>query len=300
MLRLAGVGMAVAAIMALAPAGLAGQAPAKGKTARTWNPPKTPWGEPDLQGIYSNKTITPFERPAEFAGKADTEQRGRRPSSSARAEARSADNGRNKGTEGDVSRAYNDFWWDRGKKVTTQRARRWWSIRRTDTFRRSRPRPRRARPRNTSSRLPRRRRQRPRRRLDWPIAAFRALHHARHAGRDVAAAYNNNYRIVQGPGYVAVQIEMLGGTRVIPTDGRPHVGSTHAPVDGRFARPLGRQHAGRRHHQFHRQALYRGAAENLKLVERFTRVDPTRSTITSRSIDPTTFTQAVDGWRFRS
>ena len=38
-------------------------------------------------------------------------------------------------------------------------------------------------------------------------------------------AYNNNYRITQGPGFVAIQIEMLGGTRVIPTDGRSHVRS---------------------------------------------------------------------------
>ena len=36
-------------------------------------------------------------------------------------------------------------------------------------------------------------------------------------------AYNNNYRIVQSPGYVAIAIEMLGGARVIPTDGRAHV-----------------------------------------------------------------------------
>ena len=43
------------------------KAPAKTKA---WTPPRTPWGEPDLQGIYSNRTITPFERPDEFAGKA--------------------------------------------------------------------------------------------------------------------------------------------------------------------------------------------------------------------------------------
>ena len=36
-------------------------------------------------------------------------------------------------------------------------------------------------------------------------------------------AYNNNYRITQSPGYVAIEIEMLGGARVIPTDGRQHV-----------------------------------------------------------------------------
>jgi hypothetical protein len=39
--------------------------------AQTFSPPKTPWGHPDLQGIYSNddETGTPMERPAQFAGK---------------------------------------------------------------------------------------------------------------------------------------------------------------------------------------------------------------------------------------
>ena len=39
--------------------------------AQTWTPPRTPWGDPDLQGNYSNKYQqgTPFERPAEFEGR---------------------------------------------------------------------------------------------------------------------------------------------------------------------------------------------------------------------------------------
>ena len=39
--------------------------------AQTFSPPKTPWGHPDLQGIYSNddETGTPMERPAQFEGK---------------------------------------------------------------------------------------------------------------------------------------------------------------------------------------------------------------------------------------
>jgi hypothetical protein len=39
--------------------------------AQTWTPPRTPWGDPDLQGNYSNKYEqgTPFERPAEFDGR---------------------------------------------------------------------------------------------------------------------------------------------------------------------------------------------------------------------------------------
>jgi hypothetical protein len=70
-------------------------------------------GHPDLQGVWTFSTITPLERPAEFAGKefltdaeaaqyeAQTVQRNNR------------DN-REQSADADVSSAYNEFWWDRG------------------------------------------------------------------------------------------------------------------------------------------------------------------------------------------
>jgi len=38
-------------------------------SASKWTPPRTPWGDPDLQGIWNNSTITELERPAELSGK---------------------------------------------------------------------------------------------------------------------------------------------------------------------------------------------------------------------------------------
>ena len=38
------------------------------------------------------------------------------------------------------------------------------------------------------------------------------------------AIYGNSYQIIQAPGYVAIRYEMIHETRVIPLDGRPHVG----------------------------------------------------------------------------
>src|SRR6185295_10900359 len=79
-----------------------------------WAAPRTPDGQPDLQGIWNFSTITPLERPAEFAGKpfltdaeaADYEklvmQRSNR------------DNRDRSSPEADVGGAYNEFWWDRG------------------------------------------------------------------------------------------------------------------------------------------------------------------------------------------
>ena len=64
--------IAITAAM-LSPLSAFAQAPRAERTdaagARNWTAPRTPWGEPDLQGTYSNRTITPFERPANVAGR---------------------------------------------------------------------------------------------------------------------------------------------------------------------------------------------------------------------------------------
>ena len=36
---------------------------------KTWTPPLTPYGQPDLQGVWENKSATPLERPKELAGR---------------------------------------------------------------------------------------------------------------------------------------------------------------------------------------------------------------------------------------
>ena len=54
--------LSVAVLVVLAPAAAAGQ------EADGWTMPRTPWGDPDLMGTYTNKTITPVQRPEELAG----------------------------------------------------------------------------------------------------------------------------------------------------------------------------------------------------------------------------------------
>jgi hypothetical protein len=48
-----------------------GAKPAPGSATAPYSPPKTPWGDPQIAGIYSNddETGIPFERPAQFAGR---------------------------------------------------------------------------------------------------------------------------------------------------------------------------------------------------------------------------------------
>jgi hypothetical protein len=58
----------------LLPLVITGQAPApsaKGNAkSKAWTAPKTPDGQPDLQGIWTNQTLTPLERPKELGDKA--------------------------------------------------------------------------------------------------------------------------------------------------------------------------------------------------------------------------------------
>lgn len=75
-----------------------------------YSTPRTPWGDPDLQGIWSGETLTPLERPAKFAGRpvltpaeaeAIEEDVASRPG---------RDDRSRKGTERDVAQAYNQHW----------------------------------------------------------------------------------------------------------------------------------------------------------------------------------------------
>ena len=64
----------LAAVIAAGSVSISAQAPAPAKApakpATTYAPPKTPWGDPDISGNYTNKYEqgTPFERPQEFEG----------------------------------------------------------------------------------------------------------------------------------------------------------------------------------------------------------------------------------------
>ena len=64
LLTATGIVALVAMAIGLAPAGLAGQSP--GAEPAGYTAPRTPWGDPDLQGMWDTRTYTPLERPAEF------------------------------------------------------------------------------------------------------------------------------------------------------------------------------------------------------------------------------------------
>ena len=125
-------GLAITSILAVVV--LAGVLPASGQTTTSqpneWTV-RTPDGQPDLQGVWDFRTITPLERPDELAGKEFlTEEEAavfeRETLSSRNADRRDRDESREGFVNGapvtaDLARAYNQFWFDRGTSVVGDR-----------------------------------------------------------------------------------------------------------------------------------------------------------------------------------
>ena len=114
------------AIVAVGPAWAMGAAPGQGQPPPAavedgWMPPRMPWGAPDLQGIWSGKTMTPLERPERFAGReflTDDEVAvlEREATTEPGRDARAA-----KGTHVDLEGAYNDVFTHRATNVVRTR-----------------------------------------------------------------------------------------------------------------------------------------------------------------------------------
>jgi hypothetical protein len=266
---------AVVAMIGLTSVAVAGQAAnSSSKTV-----PRTPWGDPDLQGIWSIATITPFERPTALADKqvlseeeaADLERQTLKTTNQDRRDGA--------GTDADVARAYNDFWWDRGTKVV--------STRQTSLV----VDPPDGRVPALTAEGQQRATARAARGYDswedrslWERCITRGL-------PMIPGPYNNNYQILQTPGYVVVLHEMIHDARIIPLDGRPHLGQD---VRQWFGDSRGRWEGDTLvvdTTNFTEKANYRGSTDGLHLIERFTRTAAGTVRYEFTIDDPKTFTK---------
>jgi hypothetical protein len=204
------------AALSLIPLSINAQTTAKTPSRKTWTQPHTPDGQPDLQGTWTNATITPFERPGELVGK---------PSLSAdevaKLEQQAAENRVDRAPkEGDVGN-YNQFWFDSGTKV----------VKTHQTSLVVDP---------PDGRVPVRPEAEAKREYNlahngdsyeymslWDRCITRGI-----PGAMFPAGYNNAYQIVQIPGYVVIVSEMIHNARIIPVDGRPHLPAHLRQWDG--------------------------------------------------------------------
>jgi hypothetical protein len=172
-----------------------------------WTPARTADGQPDVQGIWTNATLTPFERPASLRDKAFLTE------AEAEALERQATTRREEDAAprpGDVG-SYNQFWFDSGDRVVSTR-RTSLVIDPPDGRVPLRPEAEAARDFNSAHE---------RDSYEFMSVWDRCITRGAPAGM-FPAGYNNAYQIIQTPGYVVIHSEMIHEARIIPIDGRPH------------------------------------------------------------------------------
>ena len=201
-------GSLAAAILVAVPAGAQTRKAAQTSApAAAWTPARTADGQPDLQGIWTNATVTPFERPAQLAGKPTITQQ-----EVAAFEKRASENRVDRSPGSGDPGSYNQAFFDSG---TT-----WLSTRQSSLV---------VEPSN--GRVPLKPSAEAQRDYDLAHVADSYIYHTsweRCITRGIPAGmfpagYNNAYQILQTPGYVVIFSEMIHEARVIPLDGRPRL-----------------------------------------------------------------------------
>ena len=249
--------------------------------------PRTAWGQPDLQGVWDFRSITPLQRPERLENQeflteeeaAELEQAAvARDAAAWDREARRTEAGGNVG-------AYNNFWMDRGQKAV--------GTRRTSLI--VDP-PNGRMPEQTTAAQQRagvRRDYRREHPADGPedfsngvrcILGFNA------GPPFTPSAYNNNMQLFQTPDHVVVVTEMVHTARIIPLDGSPHLpsnvqqwsGESRGHWEGETLVVETTNHTDK--------TRWRGSTPDMRLVERFTRVDAETLLYEVTVTDPTTWT----------
>ncbi|HEV8394811.1 MAG TPA: hypothetical protein VGQ37_11085 [Vicinamibacterales bacterium] len=248
--------------------------------------PRTPWGDPDLQGSYSNKDEngTPFERPADLAGKSmadfgDKEMAALRKARQARAQAGA---GRIGGSEEEDTGAGPSHWYEH---LDANNAQPWFVFEPADG----------QIPALTAEARQRAATRQAARRGRGPADSWtdRSLYDRCITrgipGSMMPAIYGNAYDITQGPGFAAIRYEMIHETRVIPLGTRAHLPASMHTYTGDARGHWEGDTLVVETTNFMDANAYRGASSKLKMTERFTLVGPNTIKWEARFDDPSTW-----------
>jgi type II secretory pathway pseudopilin PulG len=254
---------------------------------KDWKPGRTPWGDPDLSGVYSNSDESgiPFERPAQFEDISSAEL------DKLRQQRRDAVIDRAASAVEDPEGHPQLFWWE---NLNASSSRAWLVVDPTDG--RIPPTTPDAQKRVAARQEARKRSGRgpadgPEDRSLYDRCISRGL-----PGSMMPAIYGSSYSIVQGPNTVAITYEMIHETRVIPLDSRPHVGKAISSYMGDARGHFEGNTLVVETTNFKDQIAYRNAnGATLKIVERFTPVNPRTVEWSTTIDDPATWTRP---WTF--
>ena len=287
----------IAALAILTPALLPAQSKTEAAKAKTWNMPRTPDGHPDLQGIWTNATLTPLERGVVIA---ITGERVGAPSvttlnisdqDAAGYEKRIKDVGsfdrRDGGADSDVSRAYNNLFIDRGTELARVDGTKRTSLIIDPPDGKIPPLTEQARERAAARPLNR-----------YDSVGDRPLGERCMTGFGSAVGppmlpvgYNSNYQIVQTPGDLMIMSEMIHEVRTIHMDGRPHLAQNVRQWLGDSVGHWEGDTLVVETTNFTSKTRFRGADENLHVTERFKRVDANTILYRFTIDDPSAFTK---------
>jgi hypothetical protein len=253
---------------------------------RPYSPPRTPWGDPDLQGAYTNsdESQIPMERPESLAG--------RRLEDITPAELARLNEERNQARiEADRQRweLRSPLHWFENHDFRNSRA--WLVVDPPDG--RIPPQTPEAKQRATERANARRGRGEADSYEDRSLydrCITRGL-----PGSMMPAIYGSAYEIVQGPGVVAITYEMVNEARVIPLDGRPHAGASIRAYMGDARGAFDGNTLVVETTNFTDRVPYRGSSQRLRLVERFTPIAPNLVEWSVTLDDPATWTRP---WTF--
>ena len=274
----------------LAPASLTAQAPGAAakpaSTAKAWKVPRTPDGQPDLQGFWTNTTYVPLERPKNVTKAFYTaEEMAENIKRAALAESDQTE----PGTVADVHYDFTQFGLDRSQGPLALNLRTSLIVDPPDG----------RIPPMTPEGLKRAAdRAEARKRAGGPTDAaqnqplsVRCIIMDRIGPPMLAGAYNNNYQIVQVPGYVMILVEMIHDVRVIPLDGRPQLPAAVRQWTGSYRGRWDGDTLVVESTNFNGKNPFQGSSEKLHLIERFTRVDENTIRYEFTVDDPATWTR---------
>jgi hypothetical protein len=256
--------------------------------------PRTADRRPDFQGMWTNQTLTPLERPPALAGKATLTDQEATAYAKEFLDTSSTDR-RDGGAQADVNRAYPDYFIDRGTELARVN-----NERRTSLI----SDPADGRIPYRSDRGPRRADGRPN--ADQsnnyddpearPLAERCLLSFGSSSGPPMLPVlYNNHYQIVQTPTAVMIEVEMVHDVRIIHLDGRAHLPKSIRRWLGDSIGHWEKDTLVVDTTNFAEQVSFRGASPDLHVVERFEFVDAKTILYRFTVDDPSTFTRPWSG-----